>query len=677
MLSPTTERELHWFLSRARPARVRTLREFAESEIVIPDGPYEGRRFRCERQPYTRLWFDAVDSGHWNRFVATGPTQSGKTLACFLVPLLYHLFELGETVICGLPDMDMAADKWRENILPVIEKSRYRDLLPAHGGGSRGGKVEAIQFMNGATLKFMSGGGGDKSRAGFTSRVVVITETDGMDQPGTSSRESDKVTQLEARTRAYGVRKRIYLECTVSTQAGRTWQEFQNGTTSAIQLPCPECSHWVTPERDHLLGWQTAASQAAAREVGKFHCPDCGTAWSEPQRGVANRQARLIHAGQHTDALGTITGEPRPTETLGFRWSAVNNLFLTAGDIAADEWRASRSASEENAEREMRQFVWSLPVVPSRWEETALQEETITHRLGTWPQGIIPADATHLTAAIDLGKYLCHWSLVAWRPEARCHVVDYGRIEVASPELGVEKALLIALQEFNDLALAGWVHEPQLGDRPDRPEKRMIPEVIWIDSGYMAEVVYAFCRSHTGFYPAIGRGVSQQRQQWYNRPTATGSVVRYIGEAYHMNRLRDAAFDLIEVNADHWKTWVHQRLTTPMTEPGAMTLFQADPHSHLSLAKHLTAERQTSEFVTGKGIVTKWERIRRNNHWFDAVYNTCAAGHFVGVRLYEDETVPEPSQSWSEMARQKREARGSQNVTQSLSDRVKHWNRRF
>src|SRR5678816_4563381 len=138
-------------------------------------------------------------------------TQSGKTLACFVIPLLYHLFELGETVICGLPDMDMAADKWREDILPVIERSRYRQLLPSSGGGSRGGRVETIQFANGATLKYMSGGGSDKSRAGFTSRVVVITETDGMDQSGGRSRESDKITQLEARTRAYGSRKRIYI----------------------------------------------------------------------------------------------------------------------------------------------------------------------------------------------------------------------------------------------------------------------------------------------------------------------------------------------------------------------------------------------------------------------------------------------------------------------------------
>lgn len=86
-----------------------------------------------------------------------------------------------ETVILGVPDMEMASDKWQLDILPVIERSRFRDLLPKRGAGSRGGRVETIHFRHGATLKFMSGGGSDKSRAGFTSRVVVITETDGMD----------------------------------------------------------------------------------------------------------------------------------------------------------------------------------------------------------------------------------------------------------------------------------------------------------------------------------------------------------------------------------------------------------------------------------------------------------------------------------------------------------------
>ena len=88
------------------------MREFAESEIVIPDGPFEGFRFNCDRQPFTQLWFDAVDCGRWNRMFATGPTQSSKSLSAFVIPIVYHLFEFGETVICGLPDMSMAADKW-------------------------------------------------------------------------------------------------------------------------------------------------------------------------------------------------------------------------------------------------------------------------------------------------------------------------------------------------------------------------------------------------------------------------------------------------------------------------------------------------------------------------------------------------------------------------------------
>src|SRR6188768_2226308 len=149
--SHPAQADLRWFLGQARARRLRTMRQFAEQEIVIPEGPFQGRKFRCARQPYTGLWFDAVDSGCWNRHVATGPTQSGKTLSCFVIPMLYHLFELGETVICGLPDMDMAGDKWRESILPVIERSKYRRLLPRSGGGSRGGRVESVLFGNGAT----------------------------------------------------------------------------------------------------------------------------------------------------------------------------------------------------------------------------------------------------------------------------------------------------------------------------------------------------------------------------------------------------------------------------------------------------------------------------------------------------------------------------------------------
>jgi len=71
----------------------------------------------------------------------------------------------------------------------------------------------------------------------------------------------------------------------------------------------------------------------------------------------------------------------------------------------------------------------------------------------------------------------------------------------------------------------------------------------------------------------------------------------------------------------------------------------AEVREHLALAKHLTAETKTEEFVGGEGVVEKWERLRKQNHWFDALYNACAAGHLCGVRLVEEaagEPQPKP-----------------------------------
>jgi hypothetical protein len=248
-------------------------------------------------------------------------------------------------------------------------------------------------------------------------------------------------------------------------------------------------------------------------------------------------------------------------------------------------------------------------------------------RMISVPRGIVPASTQRLTMALDLGKYLVHWIVVAWSPGAAGHIVDYGRTEVASQDLGVEQALLVALRECRDIALGGWL----VGSTAGAP---LAPHQVWIDSGYMPAIVYNFCReSGERFAPAVGRGAGQQRRQWYNRPTSTGSVVVHIGEGFHFNWLPAESLRLAEVDADHWKTWTHQRLSTPLDKPGAMTLFHAPPQEHLALAKHLTAEKKTEEFVAGKGVVTKWERLRRQNHWFDALYNACASGYYCGVRL--------------------------------------------
>lgn len=598
------------------------MRQFAEEEIVIPDGPFKGRRFRGDRQPYTSLLYDQIDSGRWQRIVVAGPTQSGKTLSGYVVPMLYHLFEVGETVIGGLPSMDMAGDKWEQDILPAIEASRYRDLIPVRGQGSRGGKVSSITFLNGATLRFMSGGGSDKKRAGFTSRVVVITETDGMDESGEASREADKITQLEARTRAFGSQARIYMECTVSIEKGRTWQEYTHGSESRIVVKCGHCGVWGTPEREHLVGWQDAESKIGARASARFLCPnpDCAVLWTEEERRSLNSTARVLHKGQEVTPEGEIVGALPETDTLGFRWNAFNNLFVTGGDIGADEWRASHAANSDNAEKELRQFVWTLPVEPEVVESAPLEIDLICRRTAKTGQGIVPKGTERVTVGIDLGKYVGHYVVLAWRADASCVVIDYGTFDIPSHNLPTEKAIPAALREFSERCDSGWDGHN--------------PAEVWIDSSFEFPAVCAFVRSAgETFRPVKGWAAAGFQSGRYHRPPKLTTEIRHIGEQYHITRQRKEKVSVVHVDVDYWKTRVHERLTVATGEAGALTLFDAPPQKHLTYARHLTAEKQVEEWVPGKGTVIRWEQVRKGNHFLDATELGIVAGQHLGSRI--------------------------------------------
>jgi len=268
-----------------------TMREWAEANIVIPNGPYAGDRFDASLVPWTRLFLDELGAGRWPRSAATGCTQAGKTLIEYAIPTLYHLFGLNETVGCGVPTMEMASDKWREDLKPVIDASpEMRVLLPTKGEGSKGGDVKnAIKFKNGATLKFFAGGGRDVGRKGFTTRVLAVTEVDELDLVGTTSREADKLSQIEGRLRAFArFNPRTYLESTPTIEHGRIWQEITGGTNSRIVRPCPHCGDWVTPEREHLIGWQDAEDEHTARDNTTWSCPACSEPWTPEQHQAAN-----------------------------------------------------------------------------------------------------------------------------------------------------------------------------------------------------------------------------------------------------------------------------------------------------------------------------------------------------------------------------------------------------
>lgn len=620
----------------ARTAELRPMLEFAEAEIVIPSGPFEGLKFRSDRQPFVRHWFNAVDSGLYSEMVITGPSQSGKTLVGFVIPLLYHLFEVGETVIAAVPDRDIAADKWEQDIEPVLARTRYRDLLPSSGSGSKGGRSASIKFRNGTILRWMTAGGGDKSRAAFTSRVVCFTETDGFDIRTSTSDEADKIKQIEARTRSYPRElRRIYKECTLTTDLGHTWQRYSQGTKSRLVLPCAHCGEFVSPERDDLVGWKGADSEEVARRASAFYCPSCGEQWDEEQRREANAKSLIVHRGQQVED-GHVTGEHPATRTLGFRWSAVNNMLVPAGDIGADEWQALRAVDEDNAERELCQFVWAIPYQPKDIEHVDLDIDKLKRRTCGRGRGQVADDTKWITIGVDVNKPVLHWTAVAWRANGSSDVIDYGRQGVRARQSGFDLAIVEALTKLYGKLGDGW---------SAKTYHRVMVDCRWSTD----EIVAAIRKlNDRRWRPFMGLGQGHWKKRYLQPEKINGDVV-WLGNCCYEKVMQKHRCIFTFADANWWKTWLHDRLAINEfgdEERGVMRLYAAvDTEEHLEFVRHLTAEKEVQRFEQkhNKGYVKEWETIRSANHWLDATYMACVAGHRSGFKVVDEKPRTRPA----------------------------------
>ena len=605
-LATELQTDLAWFIDHSRPPVTRTMAEWVEDELVLPDGPYKGEKYKHHRHPVSKPWFDAVDSGNWNRFAATGPTQNGKTLLCYVAPVLYHLFELKETVIIGLPTLTMAQDKWTEDFLPAIEACQYRNLLPTKGEGSKGGMVKrGVKFRNGATLRFMTAGGDDKQRSAFTSRVLAITETDGMDESGGTSREADKIKQMEGRTRAFGrTGKRVFLECTVSIEQGRIWQEVNNGTNSKLYRPCPHCGEYVFPDREHLVGWQEATNEHEAADNAKFICPSCEEGWTEEDRKESAKKVVLVHEGQKALPGGNIVGEAKRTQTFGLRWSAIDNPFVTMADLGAEEWLSARDRNRDNAEREQRQFVWALPYEPPDVDLTPLEVEKIESRTKGTNKCVVPDDCLAITVGVDTADRRLDWAALALLASGEIVVIDYGEQATRSDEIGVIAGLKYGLGQLHKYFSHGW---------NDSSGKNFTPRQVWIDSGFYKhkQAVYDFClevakkaKVSPGkeiYRPTKGYGEGQKRKTKYIAPKKAAPQM-YIGHEFHMNWQEADQIYLVHMNGDYWKSELHQRLAIGDDQANAITLYRpSHPLEHRDYSEQLTAENQVEKWIEGRG----------------------------------------------------------------------------
>lgn len=589
----------------AVPAQKVHILDWCEQNFVEPRSgiPYSRRS-----QPATALLLDLLNSDYWRSCMLVAPNQAGKSFT--LAQYLFHvLFNLREDVVYGVPDLDgMWRTKWLKDILPFIEASALRHMIPKGGSGSDGGVPKLVLWNNHTTLTPMGAGGGDSQRAGATSRVVLITEVKDFGKTKGGSKEGTPYDQLVRRALRHMGREFIFSESTITTASNLAWQMYLQGTQTVPHFPCESCEEYIAPEREHLIGWQDARTEEEAREKTMFTCPVCGILIDDAKRRRLLQEAKALHAGQTVDR-GRVIGDPPPTRALSFRFTASTNMFAESGAIGVMEWKKVREQlAQRRSEREVEltQSIFAMPGSAFGFNVDPLDSNVLMRRAVGTEIGIVPSGMTHLWGGVDVRKTAMHWTVIASGEGVAPKIIAWGEQPVLQ-DMPLERAIPYAAACIQEIMREGF---------PFEESKDRLPVMLTLmDAGWRPQDVYAACDQDDFWIPVRGLGSGCLKKEAYKEPDKTSNVVRFIGDGFHVKFMDDRF--VVQSNASVYKSKLHQALREPLNSLQAMTFAKSDQFRLRKLVRHLTAEK---EVITGDSGVTasEWEEQHDDNHLLDS-----------------------------------------------------------
>jgi hypothetical protein len=257
-----------------------------------------------------------------------------------------------------------------------------------------------------------------------------------------------------------------------------------------------------------------------------------------------------------------------------------------------------------------------------------LTVQVVSSRLNGLAKRQLPANTVTLTAAIDLGKYYCHWAVVAWWQGAGGCVVDYGAKQVLGTDNTQDH---YAAEPHIFDALLDWREQILQTNYTDASGIVRKVDLCFVDSGAFTNCAYKFCIDvGRPFFPSKGIANYKKKKADTNR--------LFVGDNLHCEYLPAHKVALYELDTDYWKQFVHERFMTStfdennMLRRGALSLYHTEK-KHTMYAEHICAEEYVSEFVEGKGSKQYWNKRRDDNHWLDATYMAAAAAEVYGVKL--------------------------------------------
>lgn len=321
----------------------------------------KGRRtfpFRPDDHPaqyFALLAFDRILDRQWRyrQFITIKPTQDGGTMVCQSILQLYVLGILGDPVVAGLPDMNLAGKQWREKTRPLVIDSALDPWLPTEGPGSEGNSTPISVQINGATLTYMGGGASNEAgQAMVSARVLARDELDSIDPWNAEL--------MKGRLDSYPDDSLISDTSTIKhdrLEASQILSSFEVSTRGVMEYACPRCRTFID------WRWKMVdvdlTSEITAQASPHLVCPSCQARHDEVARRAMVRRlenARLAGPGWHLTHDGQIHGTVPDTLTWGHLWRALHSPLQSMPDLAAKYWAAQHALKTRGDHHPLRRF---------------------------------------------------------------------------------------------------------------------------------------------------------------------------------------------------------------------------------------------------------------------------------------------------------------------------------
>ncbi len=384
--------------------------EWAAQNVIVPDGPYAGARYRKDVNPYLLGIMDTWGERGIEEVIVVGAPQVGKTLVLYSC-LAYCVDYRPAPRMLAMPDDETMKAVVEEKLKPLFRKSRGVSKM------YQGVKGRRVRFSDSTSI-WISSAASPSQRASLSIQDLFLDE-EALYQRYAG--KGDPVTDFLERTNSYSNTRKVLRiskpvggkECSI-LQALETCDEVREYNTV-----CPACGVAQIMEEEHFIIQGKSKddieiTRISRESLGRYRCPHCKMEWSDAMRD------RAVKAGFWQAKERVVN--PRK---IGFHLPGYLSQSVSLSKVVAKRLEAEKSDDAELRQAYANGILARAydPVIHKSNEQAvlSLKDDDLA------PQ-TVPLGAVALTCGIDMQKRGFWFMVMAWDKKLNGTIIDYGFI---------------------------------------------------------------------------------------------------------------------------------------------------------------------------------------------------------------------------------------------------------